>query len=91
MASNRIGRLIQHTKCSGDFYDSQNRKQPFSVAVWGDYDVNQMTRKIRNILKTDRFLIDPDSIEHSEFWASMPIDKFVDNADKSPHKPRKKD
>ena len=91
MAGNRIGRLIERTTCTGTYYTKDNSKQDFKLSVWGNYDVNQMTRKVRNILKTDRFLIDPDSLTYDEFWASMTLDKFVENADKQPHKPRKKD
>lgn len=89
MAHNRIGRLIQTTRCKGEYYDKNNQKWPFDIKVWGKYDVDSMTRKVKTVLKTDRFLINPDTIEHDEFWASMPIDKFVDNADRMPHKPRK--
>lgn len=91
MAGNRIGRLIEKTTCKGTYYTKDNRKQDFQVSVWGHHDVVRMTRKVRNILQTDRFLIDPESLKYDEFWASMPLEKFVENADKMPHKPRKKD
>lgn len=91
MAGNRIGRLIEQTTCKGTYYTKDNHKQDFQITVWGHYDVNRMTRKVRAILKTDRFLIDPESIEYAECWASMTIDKFYENADKQSHKPRKKD
>ena len=91
MTEKRIGRLIEQTTCKGTYYTKDNHKQDFEITVRGKHDVDRMTRKVRNILKTDRFLIDPDSIEHTEFWASMPTDKFVELADKLPHKPRKKD
>lgn len=89
MAHNRIGRRIQKTTCKGDYYTRDNHKQSFSISVWGHYDVDQMTRKIRAILETDRFLIDPDSLEYSEFWCSMSIDDFIANGEHSPHRPRK--
>ena len=89
MARNRIGRSIATTTCKGEYYASNDQKSPFSVTVYGHYDVSQMTRKVKRILKTDRFLIDPESIEYSEFWCSMPVDKFVELGEHSSHKPEK--
>lgn len=81
MERTRIGRNVKTTKCKGTYYDKNNNKWPFDVTVYGQYDIDQLTRKVGRLLKTNRLLIDPESIEYDSFWASMPVDKFVEMAD----------
>lgn len=85
MANTRIGRNVETTKCKGEYYDANFKKWPFEVKVYGRYTITKLARKVRNILKTDNFMIDPDSVEYESFWASMPIEQFVELADKTEH------
>lgn len=85
MEKTRIGRNVQTTKCKGEYYDKNFKKWPFEITVYGNYTIELLARKVRRILETDNFIINPDSVEHSSFWASMPIEKFVELADKTNH------
>lgn len=87
MAENRIGRTIKKTTVEGEYFDKEFRKQHFCVTVYGEKTVKQMANYVSRVLKTDTFMIDPKTIRHEEFYASMSIDKFVELAE---HKPTNK-
>lgn len=81
MAENRIGRTIKKTTVEGEYFDKEFRKQHFCVTVYGEKTVKQMANYVSRVLKTDTFMIDPKTIRHEEFYASMSIDKFVELAE----------
>lgn len=85
MSNSRIGRNVETTSCKGEYYDKNFKKWPFEIKVFGHYDLDHMVKKVRAVLETDHFIIEPDSIVHESFWASMPIESFVEQADKTYH------
>lgn len=78
--STRIGRRVTVTKCDCMIVDESNDVSEEQVVLYGDY--NDMTRAqnaVRKKLQNNRVLV--KAIHQSYFYASMPIEKFLDEAD----------
>lgn len=80
---NRIGRNIRVTYCRGFFYNTAFEKTGFFIKLWGDYNLEKATQEVAKKLGTQRLLI--EDVEYTSFYASMPIDKFVENCDVTIH------
>lgn len=87
MAENRIGRTIKKTTVEGEYFDKEFRKQHFCITIYGEKTVKQMANYVSRVLNTDTFMIDPKTIRHEEFYASMSVEEFVKLAE---HKPTNK-
>ncbi len=79
MAHNRIGRRITKTKCKGEYYNEQNKKLPYEIVLWGDFNLDVATRRVAKQLGTERHMI--ESIEYESYYASMPLETFDKYAD----------
>ena len=76
MAENRIGRRVKKTTCKCTVIEKDNTINETTVVLYGNnYDVNQAQKKVRKKLKNERVLV--RSVEHSDFYCSMPIETFI--------------
>lgn len=77
----RVGRriVVTHCKCLVVMKNDKDVKR-MEVDLYGDYsDITRATNACVKKLKSKRVLI--ESIQQDSFYASMPVETFVKNAD----------
>ena len=83
MRYGRIGRRVYKTVCQCVVFDADNNRKEIEVEVWGEYDVTRAEKKAREVTGIKRLLVNSVRIEN--FYASMPLEKFVELADITEH------
>ncbi len=79
MRYGRIGRRIYKTRCECEFYDDNNERQETVVELWGEYGVDRAEKYARQEVGNNRLIV--KSVKVTSFYASMPLETFVKNAD----------
>lgn len=78
--SNRIGRKVTENVCHCIVVDKHNNTTRQDVVLYGDYSNDvRANNAVRRKLHSTRVLI--ESVETREFYASMPIEQFIKDAD----------
>ena len=78
MSANRIGRTIEKHVCKIQYVTEDNSIKEKEVIVWGHLPPKSIDRKLARITGYDRLLVTEISTER--FYASMPIEQFIENA-----------
>ena len=77
--STRIGRKVTVTTCTCVIVNGRDVEHE-EVELYGDYnDVTRATNAVRKKLGTQQVLV--ESVKHRSAYYSMPIEKFVQEAD----------
>lgn len=87
--SDRIGRSVRENTCHCVILAKDNTMTRQDVVLYGDYrNETRMNNAVRRKLpKGTRFLV--EKMDTREFFASMPIDKFLRDADRTDTQHRK--
>ena len=78
VSANRIGRTIVKNYCTIQYVTDDNEIKEEVVEVWGHLPPKSIDRKIARITGHERLLV--TSIKTETFYASMPIETFIENA-----------
>lgn len=79
MRYGRIGRRVYKTICACEYYDDNNEKQEMEVELWGEYGIDRAEKHARQQAGNNRLAV--RSVKVESFYASMPLETFVKNAD----------
>lgn len=76
----RIGRSVDICRCRCITLIGSEPSE-FSYTAYGDYkSIAQVQRHIRRVLKDDNIVV--KNVHKETVFASMPLDKFIEHADK---------
>lgn len=78
--STRIGRYINVVTCNCVVVDEQNNVTHEQVKLYGDYTIEKRIQNaVKRKLGNERVLV--ESHQKDTYYASMPIEKFIKEAD----------
>lgn len=79
MARTSISRTIIKTICEVTYYDENNERYNETITVYGNYDIEHVTKPLSEIIGTNRLIV--ESIKHQSFYARMSMEAFAKLSD----------